>query len=127
MLEAWLENRRISAEIVTIPDIDDPPNWVSHAERYHGGAGAFYTTDLNSAELYESAGWKVILGELDNRESYEGWRIRATAQMMSTILDDYAILTVLSQTVPGEVVEHLIKTEGLLRLAFLGEGGEPVG
>ena len=127
MLEAWLENRRISAEIVTIPDIDDPPNWVSHAERYHGGAGAFYTTDLNSAELYESAGWKVILGELDNRESYEGWRIRATAQMMSTISNDYAILTVLSQTVPEEVVEHLIKTEGLHRLAFLGEGGEPVG
>lgn len=127
MLEAWLGVRGIVAGIVAVPDIDDPPNWVSHAERYHGPAGVFFTTDIYSAELYESAGWQVVLSELEQRESFEGWRVRATAHMLSTIGDDDAVRTVLNPTIPEEVVEHLIETDGLRRLAFLGEGGEPVG
>jgi len=47
--------------------------------------------------------------------------------MMSTIGDDDAVRMVLNPTIPEEVVEHLIETGGLRRLAFLGEGGEPVG
>ena len=47
--------------------------------------------------------------------------------MMSTIDDDDAVRAVLSPAVPTAVVEHLIETQGLHRLAFLGEGGEPVG
>jgi hypothetical protein len=87
----------------------------------------FFTTDIYSAELYESAGWQVVLSELEQRESFEGWRVRATAHMLSTIGDDDAVRTVLNPTIPEEVVEHLIETGGLRRLAFLGEGGEPVG
>jgi len=129
MLGAWLADKDGFEDvlIVAIPDIDDPPNWVAHAEKYHGPAGIFFTSDLPSADLYETGGWQVVRIPLEQRERFEGWRVRATAQMMSTIDDDDAVRAVLSPAVPTAVVDHLIETQGLRRLAFLGEGGEPVG
>ena len=47
--------------------------------------------------------------------------------MMSTITDEEAILTVLSPTVQVSVIEAMIEMDGFRRLAFMGEGGEPVG
>lgn len=127
MLRAWLESTGIEAKIVEIPDIEDPPNWVSHAEKYHGRAGSIFTTDVGTAELYESSGWPTVMGELEHRESYEGWRVRTTAQMLSTVNDEDAVRSVLATSVPDAVVSHMLD-EGLLRrLAFMGEGGEPVG
>jgi len=127
MLRVWLASIGMEAKVVAIPDIDDPPNWVSHAEKYHGGAGSIFTTDAWTAELYESSGWPVVMGELENRESYEGWRVRTTAQMLSTVHDEDAVRSVLATSVPDAVVSHMLD-EGLLgRLAFMGEGGEPVG
>ena len=127
MLRVWLESAGIEATVVSIPDIEDPPNWVLHAEKYHGGAGSIFTTDVGTAELYESSGWPVIIGELEHRESYEGWRVRATAQMLSTVYDEEAVKSVMGASVPNVVVSHMLE-EGLLgRLAFMGEGGEPVG
>ena len=38
-----------------------------------------------------------------------------------------AIREVLGTLIPMPVLEHLIETNGLHRLAFMGEGGEPVG
>ena len=64
---------------------------------------------------------------LDNRESFEGWRVRETARMLSTIGDEEAVRAVLSQTIPSVVVEYMVSNDALRRLAFLGEGGEPVG
>ena len=127
MLEALLESIGIMAIIVQVPDIEDPPNWVSHAEKYHGIAGFLFTTDTRTAELYESSGWQVKMGELQNRESYQGWRVRATAQMLSTVHDQEAIRLVLSASVPDSVVSQIISEDYLRRLAFMGEGGEPVG
>jgi len=127
MIEAWLENQDFSAEIVFIPDIEDPPNWVNHAEKYHGVAGTLFTTDISSAELYEDADWPVALSDLESRESFEGWRVRATAQMLSTVSDKDAVLSILSQTIPESVASYLIEEGAIVRLAFLGEGGEPVG
>ena len=67
------------------------------------------------------------MGELEHRESYEGWRVRTTAQMLSTVNDEDAVRSVLATSVPDAVVSHMLD-EGLLRrLAFMGEGGEPVG
>ncbi len=127
MVSAWLGDRGISAEVVAIPDIEDPPSWVSHAEKYHGGPGTLFTTDMQTAGLYQSSCWDVITGELEHRGDFEGWRVRATAQMMSTVSDKDAVRSVLSPSVPDSVIEVLLQ-EGLLkRLAFLGEGGEPVG
>lgn len=128
MIQIWLNSAGIdSAVIIAIPDIDDPPNWVEHASQYHGRAGVFFTSDVDSANLYETAGWQVELTTLEAREQYEGWRVRGTAMMMSTVTDPDAILMVLSPSIPVPVVRHLIELDGLRRLAFLGEGGEPVG
>ena len=127
MLRVWLDSAGMEATIVSIPDIEDPPKWVSHAEKYHGGAGSIFTTDVGTAELYESSGWPVIMGELEHRESYEGWRVRATAQMLSTVYDEDAVRSVMGASVPDEVVSHMLEEGSLGRLAFMGEGGEPVG
>ena len=128
MVEAWLSKSGIQdVQIVSIPDIEDPPNWVAHAEMYHGTAGTLFTSDTPSAELYGAAGWKVLTMPLQNRESFEGWRVRETARMLSTVGDEEAVSAVLSQTIPLVVVDYLISNDALRRLAFLGEGGEPVG
>ena len=128
MVEAWLSESGIQdVEIVSIPDIEDPPNWVPHAEQYHGISGILFTSDPPSAELYEAAGWKVLTAPLENRDSFEGWRVRETARMLSTIADEEAVRAVLSQTIPSVVVEYMVSNDALRRLAFLGEGGEPVG
>ena len=47
--------------------------------------------------------------------------------MMSTITDEMAILTVMSPTMQASVVETMIEMDAFRRLAFMGEGGEPVG
>ena len=129
MIRSWLKNKQgfDNVKIVSIPDIDNPPMWVSHAEKYHGKNGSFFTSDSFSAELYSEAGWNVVKFPLEKRDQYEGWRVRATALMLSTINDDEAIRTVLSLSLPESTIDYLIKIDGFRRLAFLVEGGEPVG
>ena len=40
MIETWAISNAIGNYVIySIPDIDDPPNWVTHASRYHGKAG----------------------------------------------------------------------------------------
>ena len=127
MLKASLRELDFDAEIVGIHDIDDPPRWVNHAEAYHGPSGVLITSDQPTAELYSSCGWEVKIIDLEDRDSLEGWRIRETARMMSTITDEMAILTVMSPTMQASVVETMIEMDAFRRLAFMGEGGEPVG
>ena len=128
MIESWAKSTKIeNFQICSIPDIEDPPNWVTHASQYHGQAGVLVTTDMGTAELYTASGWEVVLLPLEQRDRFEGWRVRETARMLSTIGDQDAIREVLGTLVPMSVLEHLIETNGLHRLAFMGEGGEPVG
>ena len=128
MIETWAKSAPIeNFQICSIPDIEDPPNWVTHASQYHGQAGVLVTTDMGTAELYTASGWDVILLPLEQRERFEGWRVRETARMLSTIGDQDAIREVLGTLIPMPVLEYLIETNGLHRLAFMGEGGEPVG
>jgi nicotinamide-nucleotide adenylyltransferase len=128
MISSWLENEAdFNAVLLAIPDIEDPPNWVSHAEKYHGSSGIFFSSDSSSCELYEESGWDIISMPLIKRDDYEGWRVRETARMLSTIHDKDAINTVLGVSTPQSVVNYLVSNDCLKRLAFLGEGGEPVG
>ena len=128
MISFWLDNEvNLEATIVSIPDIEDPPNWVSHAERYHGKQGIFFSSDIHSSELYEISKWPVVSTTLIERERFEGWRVRETARMLSTVNEEDAIKMVLGESVPKSVIDFLILNDYLKRLAFLGEGGEPVG
>ena len=131
MIQTWLdENHGVGKDefqIVKIPDLNDPPNYVKHAEKFHGTAGSIFTSDCGTADLYEAAGWDVIMMEHENRSGWQGWRVRATMQMMCTITDIDAIRAVLKESIPEPVVDFLIDNDGLRRLAFMGHGGEPVG
>ena len=129
MIYRWLESSSIrdTPIIVPIPDIDDPPNWVSHAELYHGRSGVFLSSDASSLKLYEDSGWNTIEVPMEDRERFEGWRVRETARMMSTIDDPEAVREVLTPTIPESVLMLMIDNQYLRRLAFMGEGGEPVG
>jgi len=129
MIYRWLESSSIrdTPIIVPIPDIDDPPNWVSHAELYHGRSGVFLSSDASSLKLYGDSGWKTIEVPMESRERFEGWRVRETARMMSTIDDSKAVLEVLTPAIPKSVLMLMIDNQYLRRLAFMGEGGEPVG
>ena len=129
MIGHWVKSNDFEAtpKIISIPDIDDLPNWVSHAESYRGEPGIFLSSDIDSLELYSKSNWPVVEIPLEKRERLEGWRVRETARMMSTIDDASAVSAVLSPTIPESVVSFMIENGYLRRLAFLGEGGEPVG
>lgn len=125
MIRLWLADR--DAEIVHIPDLGDPPNYVQHAERFHGTAGTLFTTDMETADLYREAGWNVIMGDLLQREDWQGWRIRATMQMLSTVVEEEAAIFALCVNMPEPVVRLIIDNGWQRRLFYMGTGGEPVG
>ena len=131
MIQEWIDSEDIlhSEEIdyCPVPDIDNPPKWVKHAEKYHGKSGILVTSDENTTQLYSNSGWEVISIELDKRDSYEGWRVRETAKMLSTVLDEDARKKILAVTIPECVVEWLILDDRIKRLAFLGPNVEYVG
>ena len=125
MIRSWLQD--LDIEIVHVPDLGDPPNYVKHAEKFHGPPGMIFTTDQETADLYIEAGWTAKISNLVNREDWQGWRVRATIQMMSTITDEQGVRTVLGENIPENVVNWLIENDAIKRLAFMGMGGEPVG
>ena len=124
MIRAWLAGR--DAEIVLIPDINDPPNWVEHASKYHG-KGTLVTSDEDTKNLYEDAGFVVEWVDLSNRETYEGWRVRATLKMLSTVYEVDAQKEVMSVSIPKEVVDWLVEKDALHRLYSMSLGLEHAG
>ena len=125
MIRAWLAGR--DAEIVHVPDLGDPPNYVRHAEKFHGPSGTLFTTDKSTAELYREAEWKVIEHSLENRDNWQGWRIRATLQMLSTVMEEEAVIAALSVNIPPTVAQLIVDNGWQRRLLHMGTGGEPVG
>ena len=124
MISSWLKGR--DADIVLIPDINDPPNWVEHAKSYHG-EGTLVTSDKSTKELYEAAGFPVTWVDLMNRESYEGWRVRVTLKMLSTVYEVDAQREVMLASIPEEVVDWLIENDALHRLYSMSQGLEHAG
>ena len=125
MIRTWLAGR--DAEIVRITDLGDPPNYVRHAEKFHGIAGTLFTTDVETAGLYRAGGWDVIMGDLVQREDWQGWRIRATMQMLSTVMEEEAAIAALNVNMPESVVRLIFDNGWQRRLFHMGTGGEPVG
>lgn len=121
MLHAWAKSIGIEVEVCSIEDINDPPNWVAHATKHHG-KGTLVTSDQATLALYEEAGFPVHEVVLNDRERYEGWRVRQTAKMLSTVYDDDAVREVLGQTVPKPVIEWLIENDALFRLSTFETG-----
>ncbi len=108
-------------KVCHVPDINDPPAWVEHATSVHG-EGTLLTSDEETAVLYETAGWGVVRAPLQARRDLEGWRVRETARMLSTVGDDDAVRAVLTPSVPESVIEWMIEHDALYRLSLLHEG-----
>ena len=124
MIRTWLDGR--DANIVQIPDINDPPNWVEHATKYHG-EGTLVTSDESTSSLYEAANFPVDWVDLNNRESFEGWRVRATLKMLSTVYEKDAMREVMSASIPITVVDWLIEKDAIYRLYTMSRDLEHAG
>ena len=124
MIRAWLDGR--DAQIVHIPDINDPPNWVEHATKFHG-EGTLVTSDESTKQLYEESGFGVDWVDLSNRESLEGWRVRATLKMLSTVYETDAQKEVMSVSIPQQVVDWLVENDALYRLYSMSRDVEHAG
>ena len=121
MVKSWLTEQNKSATIVGITDINDPPNWVNHASESHG-EGILVTSDEATKKLYEESDFTVEFVDLSNRENYEGWRVRQTLLMLSTVYDDEAVKEVLSATIPQSVIDWLVENDAIFRLSTMVSG-----
>ena len=124
MIRQWLGDRE--AEIVQIPDINDPPNWVEHATQYHG-EGVLVTSDEQTKELYQNSDFPVFWVDLQNRESFEGWRVRATLKMLSTVYETEAQKQVMQASIPMDVVNWLIDNDAIYRMYTMSRDLEHAG
>lgn len=121
MISRWASDNNHQITIVTIEDINDPPNWVSHASKAHG-EGTLVTSDGPTAQLYEQAGWPIESIEMSQRDDLEGWRIRQTLKMLSTVYDDAATRQVTASSLPNSVIEWLIENDAIYRLSTFETG-----
>ena len=121
MIEAWSAEQGLELTVVTIEDINDPPNWVEHATNIHG-TGTLVTSDGPTMDLYRAAGWDVHEVALSERETLEGWRVRQTVRMLSTVMDDEASRTVLAPSVPSAIIEWLIDNDAMFRCSTFETG-----
>ena len=126
MIQAWAASAcrpedRARLAFCHVPDINDPPAWVQHATTFHG-KGTLLTSDENTAVLYEASGWDVVRAPLEDRRDREGWRVRETARMLSTVGDDDAVRTVLAPSVPESVIGWMLEHDALYRLSLLQQG-----
>ena len=124
MIRQWLGDRE--AEIVQIPDINDPLNWVEHATQYHG-EGVLVTSDEQTKELYQNSDFPVFWVDLQNRESFEGWRVRATLKMLSTVYETEAQKQVMQASIPMDVVNWLIDNDAIYRMYTMSRDLEHAG
>lgn len=126
MIEKWSTSEGIDIEITCIPDIDDPPNWVQHASDFHG-EGILATSDTSTAELYISAGWEVLDVDMHDRINLEGWRVRETLKMLSTVDEKGALELVMQNTLPQAIIEWFLEDDyRIFKLSTIGPDVEPV-
>jgi len=123
MIESWVSEKDLNQRItiVGIEDINDPPNWVGHASKTHG-EGTLVTSDENTKNLYENNQFPVHWIELHQRVQFEGWRVRQSCMMLSTVYDDDATRSVLTPSVPIAIIEWLITNDALYRFLQLNAG-----
>ena len=121
MIETWAAHEEVQLTVVQIEDINDPPNWVEHATKAHG-TGTLVTSDGPTMDLYRAAGWDVHEVALTERETLEGWRVRQTVRMLSTVMDDEANRTVLAASFPSSVIEWLIEHDAMFRCSTFETG-----
>ena len=128
MIRCWLDSEfpGNDVHIVSIPDINDPPRWVEHASKYHGDSGILLTSDKKTQKLYQASEWNVEFFNLQNRSQFEGWRVRETCKMLSTVKEKESVKKILNESIHESVIEWLLEKDHLSRMPFLGPSVERV-
>ena len=129
MISAWVlkVHPKWNVEIVAIPDINNPSKWVEHASKYHGDSGILLTSDKKTQKLYQASEWNVEFFNLQNRSQFEGWRVRETCKMLSTVKEKESVKKILNESIHESVIEWLLEKDHLSRMPFLGPSVERVG
>ena len=76
MIESVLSNYSCNYEIFEIPDINNNDLYVNHLENIVSHFDKVYTGNKLVKELFEDAGYPVIVPHLINREAWQGVSIR---------------------------------------------------
>ena len=76
MIESVLSNYSCNYEIFEIPDINNNDLYVNHLENIVSPFDKVYTGNKLVKELFENAGYPVIVPHLINREAWQGASIR---------------------------------------------------
>ena len=121
MITRWAQQEGLELTIVGIADINNPPLWVEHATQLHGN-GVLVTSDNPTQALYEASGWTIKEVDYADRVRLEGWRVRQTIRMLSTVDDAEAARSVLADTVPQAVIEWLIENDAMFRCSTFETG-----
>ena len=80
------------------------------------------TSDGPTAELYQASHWTIHHVDLHERETFEGWRVRQSIRMLSTVMDDDATREVLKLSVPSAVIEWLVENDAIFRCSTFDTG-----
>ena len=121
MIQQWCKNTNIDVQCVCIDDINDEQRWVEYAGTIHG-EGVLVTSNEPTATLYEREGKMVQRVELNQRDTFEGWRVRQTMKMLSTVDDQKAVQMVLNEILPGAITSWMIENDALFRLSTFETG-----
>ena len=76
MIDSVLSNYSCNYEIFEIPDINNNDLYVNHLENIVSPFDRVYTGNKLVKELFENAGYPVIVPHLINREAWQGVSIR---------------------------------------------------
>lgn len=98
-------------KVYAIPDIHDPPNWVTHVERIVPSFSTVLTNNDFTLELFKEKGYKVYSPGLYERKKCMGKEIR----MRMIHNQDWQHL------VPKEIASYLIEIDAVKRLQDFSE------
>ena len=86
-----------------------------------------FTSDESTKKLYEESGWDVEWCDLEQRDSFEGWRVRSTLKMISTISQQDAQKSVMQAVLPEKIANWLIENDALYRFYEISKDLNHVG
>jgi nicotinamide-nucleotide adenylyltransferase len=112
MIETTLKSVKITNfEIISIPDIHDSPNWVSHVLSIINNFDVVISNNPLTLKLFSEQGFKVIKTPEYEKDKYSGKKIRS--KMINGL--DWEDL------VPDPVSKIVKKIDGVQRLKNLSE------
>ena len=112
LAEAKVELTRV----YPIPDVQRHAVWVAHVESLLPRFGRIYTNNPLTALLFEAEGYQVEAPELEDRERFQGSRIRDRIRFGQPIED----------LVPAAVLGFLDEISGIDRIRLLSAQGASV-